>query len=58
MRKGFVSAKCGLYGTEMPIKVRRNATSSDGIKWFAPQFDHHMELKHLSESRIHGQREA
>jgi hypothetical protein len=55
---GSVSAKCGLCGTEMPLKVSRSATLSDDIKWFAAQFDLHMKQKHLPEYRIQGQREA
>lgn len=54
----FLSAKCGLCGTEMPIKVKQKITSSDDIKWFAVQFDLHMKRKHLAEYRIHGHWEA
>jgi hypothetical protein len=51
----FLSAKCGLNRKEKPIKVKQIATSSDGIKCFAAQFDFRLTQKHLAEYWTHGQ---
>jgi hypothetical protein len=44
-----VSAKCSVCGVQMPHMEHKGASSADGIKWFAIQFDLHVRHKHSHE---------
>jgi hypothetical protein len=41
-----VSAKCSACGVQMPLMGSKGASSAEGSKWFAIQFDLHVGQKH------------
>jgi hypothetical protein len=41
-----VSARCSACFVQMPLMESKGASSAEGIKWFAIQFDLHVRQKH------------